>query len=466
VKNILFVSTQPQRFLDQLQLAEKISDKKIVNIKFFISEEVFYKYTDIIKKIEFNIINTMPTKLEVKKDNSTIRSILKKIISPSKIRFLRVYIDRLKTIKIFTKSFINQEKCFLDTLNYQHKAISKLILDNKIDALLINGDRHLGYEPVFLKISKKLKIPSIIIYLVDYADEERIFLNDTNVKKIKPNFLTSRYISDSQLNLNYRVARGSYYYPHTIANALNKFGVITLNPYVMGSGFSNILCLNNEYYKNLYIKNGVPEEKIRVVGDASYDNLYRNYIKQDQVKIAMIEKYGLDHKKSIVIIALPQLAEHNILTWDEHWKEANFLLENCNKLNKNILISLHPKMNRDSYLFLEGKYNCKILEERLADTLVIADVFIATFSSTVIWSVLCGITTLLVDFYGLNYTMYDFLTSIKKLDDKSLFLDTLKNIFDKDVAFKEDWKKLSKDEVFDGNTAKRYLDLINEVTKN
>jgi hypothetical protein len=233
----------------------------------------------------------------------------------------------------------------------------------------------------------------------------------------------------------------------------------------MGSGYSDILCLNNQYYKDIYINRGVDERKIKVVGDGAYDHINKQYLQREVLKQKILKKYSLDGNKKIVIVALPQLGEHNILPWERHWEEINFLMESLTKLDQNILISLHPKMDRKKYEFLENKYNCSILDERLADVLPIADMFVATFSSTVVWSILCGIKTVVVDFYELNYTMYDFLTSIKKVDKKENLKATLETTLSEDIDFSKDWKSLSRDEVFDGQTIQRYIKLINEATK-
>ena len=106
--------------------------------------------------------------------------------------------------------------------------------------------------------------------------------------------------------------------------------------------------------------------------------------------------------------------------------------------------------------------NCKILDERLFESLPSADLFVATYSSTVIWSVLCGIRTVVVDFYGFKYTMYDFLQSIRKVEEKEKFISTLKNSLTESIDFSKDWEILSKDRVFDGKTIQRYINLIKE----
>lgn len=469
MKKILLVATQPQRFLDQVNFAiniKKETDK--LAVYFFVSDEVYSLYSDIVDKLEFQIINE-PKKKTIPLNNKRFKQIVKEKIKNSTTgeqrKKIRKYINSLKNTFLFGARLKKQEKQILTSLEKKYEKISNLVQEYKVDVLLINGDRHLGLEPVFLKISKELNIPSIIIYLVDYADEERIFHNDVVTKKIQPSIFTSSYIRQSQDSLHYKVARDSYYYPHVIGNALDKFGVLTKNPYVMGSGYSDILCLNNKYYKDLYISRGIKEKKIKVVGDGLYDHIYNQYSEKLEIKQKILKEYNLDNNKKIVIVALPQLGEHNMLPWDKHWKEIKFLMEKLENLEQNLLISLHPKMDRKKYEFLEQKYNCTILDERLADVLPIADMFVATFSSTVVWSVLCGIKTVVVDFYGLNYTMYDFLTSIKKVDQKENFETTLTTTLIEEIDFSKDWKSLSRDEAFDGQTIQRYIQLINEVSK-
>ena len=467
MKNILIVATEKQRFLDQVQFANKISNLSIeINIYFFIADDVYNKYKNIIDDLKYVIINPLKLNISVDlKKRNLYKNFLISLLSYGFKNKLKKYLLRFNNTKLFAKKLKNQEYVYLNHLNKRYDVIFQLVDNYKIDLFIINGDRHLGDEPIFLKISKYCKIPTIIPYLVDFADEERIFHNDVITKKIKPNIFTSQYIIESQKNLRYKIVKESYYYPHVIGNALQKFGVITSNPYVMGSGDSNILCLNNQHYKELYIKNGVKKDKIKVIGDGAYDNLYAQNEKKISIRNEIMQNYHLDYDKKIILIALPQLGEHNILPWDKHWEEINFLVESCNKLEQNILISLHPKMNRDSYLFLEKKYNCQILNERLSDVLVVADVFVATYSSTVVWAILCSINTIVIDFYGLNYTMYDFLNSIKKIDNKEKLASTLETVINEEINFSDDWKKLSKNEVFDGKTTQRYIDLINEVIK-
>ena len=463
-KNILIVAIQPQRFLDQIIFAENIYNiDKNISIYFFISEEAYSRYSEIVDNLKFKIINK-PFNFQKKLiKRNYLKDFIKNILNSKQKKRVDKYLYILKNTKLFSNRLKKEEKIFLNNLNKKYQNVYNLIKEYKIDVLFLAGDRHLGLEPLFIKVANDLKITTIIPFMVYFAEEEDLVKTSTIIES--KTLLTSKYIKDSEKKFIHHKRENKYYYPHTIANALDKISVLTQNPWFMGGGYSDILCLPNYQMNKHYIQNGVDSNKIKVLGDISYDNLYLNYKNRINIKKKLLEKYSFINNKKIIIIALPQLAEHSILTWDRHWEEINYLMKSLNELNENILISLHPKMDRKKYEFLEDKYNCTILDERLADVLPIADIFVATFSSTVFWSILCGIKTVVVDFYGLNYTMYDFLTSLRKVDKKDNLKTTLKTTLVEEIDFSKDWKSLSRDDVFDGKTIQRYIKLINEVRK-
>ncbi|MCG7489655.1 hypothetical protein MHN79_09135 [Vibrio sp. Of14-4] len=466
---VLIVSGQPQRFLDELDLARSlVKHSSSMSVCFFISDNVYHKYYDIIENMEFNVVNNLNIKCKTRRKNINLNLNMKKIFfSLVPFGLKNKIIDLIKYIrssKFYTKKLFSQEDEIISKLYDSYLFAKDIVSKHDFNVMFVNGDRHLGIEPVFLKISKELNITSIIPYLVDYSDEERIFFNNPETKYVTPDLFISNYVKKSQKEFIHTSARGYYYYRHPVASALKKFGVLTSDPFVMGKGKSDILCLNNNYYADQYIEKGVDERKIKVVGDISYDTLYQAYIKKNDIVSMVISKYHLDRKKKTVIIALPQLGEHHILPWDRHWEEVRFILSSVSKLEVNVLVSLHPRMIRSDYQFIELEFGCHILEERLANVIVVADLFVATYSSTVVWAVLCGINSAVLDFYDLGYNMYDFLNSIIKIKDKQYLIKGLKSGLIDHRDFSEDWFNLSKEDVFDGNTISRYVNLISEVS--
>lgn len=149
------------------------------------------------------------------------------------------------------------------------------------------------------------------------------------------------------------------------------------------------------------------------------------------------------------------------MPWDKHWEEIRFLCESLCGGNRDTLISLHPRMDIDKYRFIESDYNIPIAEEPLREILPTADSFVATFSSTVEWAVLCKIPTIVVDFYGHNYDMFDDYKGVVVVNDRHKFTDILKRIIeDNDYSEKLvrfNAEKASKLSPFDGKCMERIV---------
>jgi hypothetical protein len=121
-------------------------------------------------------------------------------------------------------------------------------------------------------------------------------------------------------------------------------------------------------------------------------------------------------------------------------------------------------MKYETYKFIEQQYKIYIAKEKLADILPVADIFSATFSSTVQWAVLCEIPAIVFDFYGLNYTCYDFLKGVIKVNEKSKLEKEINRLLNDD----EYYKKMAKEQAkiagyispFDGKCLERIADVI------
>lgn len=469
---ICFVATDPARFLDQLMLANGMSSVARGDIKIilFIGEEVFKCHSETISNLPYEIISAREQ--GISQYHSRQKSIYNKIytcilqyLPPLLSILIQKLSDFVKTSVLYDFKLISLERRYLYYLRNTYRKISALLGKDQIDLIFINGDRHLGYEPVFLKLSHDLNIKSVIPYLVNYSDEERLCvgaLQHARIKHVGRSLLASRYILRSQ-GLQRLSKQCLYYYHHSIANALKKFGVLSDNPFVMGCGKSDILCLNDRHSAVAYSNRGVNSAKIRVLGDASYDKLFHQYTNKKLIKDELCNKYMISGHRKIAILSLPQLAEHGLLSWKEHWIEIEFLVETLCSIDQSVIISLHPKMEICKYKYLEAKYNCRIASERLLEIIPVADIFVSTYSSTVVWATLCGITAVIVDFYKLNYTFYDYLTTVKKVTDKKVFKSVLQDALNDCYSFSYDWGSLSRSEVFDGKTFERYVALAREV---
>lgn len=452
--NIAIPLYKKKRLNELIGLINKLSNYKNLKIYVYIDLDV-YTEEPIVNKINSNakIIYTKFGKkigrhISDEKRINIFDKILNKIYS---------YIKNLSIAKIYL------EIKFLLKLKIKYWKILPIFKSYQIDIVMLLGDRHTDHiEPVLIKIAKEVEAKIVITYLAYYTEKDYL-VNKSKYAKNNERGL-SIYDQIMQNRFSSMSVNNKFYYPHWKRNALRKFGTLSNNPWVMGAGKANILCLPDKKmlirYKDNY---NIKEEKLKVVGDISYDTLYEAYKNRKNVYKTILEKYDLNKGIKTLIIALPQLAEHNILPWKRHWEEINFLVSVITSCNLNILLSLHPKMSREKYNFLENKYKCNILDERLVEVLPIADFFVASNSSTVMWAIQCGIKSLVVDFYGLNIDIFNNLQTVEIVKEKKELKQKLNSLEYKVVDFHKDWSLLSRDNVFQGQVIENYVKLFEEI---
>ncbi len=180
------------------------------------------------------------------------------------------------------------------------------------------------------------------------------------------------------------------------------------NPWIMGGGKSTFVLVEGEDIKRRYIEWGCNKDKIIVTGRAAHDYLFEGFKQKQNIRDRLFKKYHFNQDVKLILVALPQYAEEGLLSWEKHLNEINFIGSIYQQLNANCLISLHPRMERNNYLFLEKEYSLVIAEEPLSDILPAADIFTATYSSTVPWAVLCQIPTVVFDFLDFGYESFNY----------------------------------------------------------
>ena len=452
---VLIVGNAIQRVKSQLFLCNEL--QKINNnydFLFCIDSLDFIPYIKKYKNIKYILIGKTNDNAS---SNFQKNSLFKNIKEGCK----KIHFISNSSLYEFIKIFL-----YLKQLEGMYKKCKRIFLEYFPDVIIVNGDRHFGIEQVILKLGRENNIKNIIPYLV-YSDSESCtnLRRGYSLREFSNNLpLIAKYIFKkypSQV-LDYNNKK-YFFYTLSVILALDKFGTLSKNPWEMGCGLADLVCVDNENTYQRYLSNHVPKKKLKLIGDVVYSNLYNIYLKKEKIRNSIIKKYNLFFNKKIILISLPQLAEHNFFDWGKHWIEINFLVKSLANLNENLLISLHPKMDFDKYSFLEKKHKCKIVKENLSDFLPIADLFIATYSSTIVWAVLCGINSIIVDFYGLNLHMYDYLETPRIIKRKGELLSVAQELLSLKQNYFHDWKQLSRSIVFNDKTIRKYNDLILEV---
>lgn len=269
-------------------------------------------------------------------------------------------------------------------------------------AVILSGDRHFGTELALVAEARELGIPTIVMpfALSDVAGALKIRRDDARYRAdalwLPANRRTAR-----QFPAHVSRANGDSYLFYTVdrTRALDRAGMLPPVPWHPGGGHSTVLAVDGEESRERAAATGVRPEKIRVTGQPSHDVLFGIRSRRDTARGELLARYELNPNAQTILVALPQLAEHGLMSWSDHWREIRFLLHTLTAISANVLIALHPRTSRAAYTRFEREFKCRILAEPTAAVVPLADLYVASYSSTVRWAILCGVPVLLFDFY-------------------------------------------------------------------
>lgn len=439
---ILILADQRQRLRSQINLIKQLIkyDLKLKVTIIVACENIESDFTKILNHNNIEVIYLIKQKLNLSEKNFE-----------SKKNKFNLLIKHTTIGQIFY-SFILSIKMF----KYL-KIAEKYILMIKADVLLVNGDRMgVSLEQAFLKMSKKYGIRSIVPYasVISSGISLRMASLDLYLVKTLLDKILFKNMKNQTKNIDGKVIK---FYDTSTTLVLKVFSLLSLNPWMIGNGLSDYVCIDNLFSFNKYKNDILFPEKFKIVGDIEYDILYHQSASQ---KKYLNTNYIINTELPNIIISLPQLAEHFILNWEQHWQEIYFILDELKDIKANVFLSLHPKMDLNKYVHLEKKYSCVILKEQLRDVIHESDLFIAINSSTVLWSTILGIKTIILDYFELDSSYFKNLSSIQFIKEKKNLKKVVMNTLVSNINFIDDFKILSKDDIFDGNTIKRYFELI------
>lgn len=171
-----------------------------------------------------------------------------------------------------------------------------------------------------------------------------------------------------------------------------------------GFQLPNKLLLFGDIPKQILLEQGYPEDRLIVFGNPTYFPL-KNRVEFD--KKSIIEKYHLPKNKQFILFAPPGMQDYteNKINYNEEIVKK--LLQDF-KDNKELffLIKPHPADNPDDYKKIIdqfGSVNVKIIDGSLIESVIISDLVVSTFSTTIIDSMCLKKAVIQVTFSGIKY---------------------------------------------------------------
>jgi hypothetical protein len=334
-------------------------------------------------------------------------------------------------------------------------------------AVMMPGDRELGFVPAVLRAAADLRIPAVV-GLTASPTSDGLIANRRGQR---------RYRSREGAPVMNRLAAALWprqvagsddgpllFSPGWLTLALGTHRMLSANPWFQGGGNSTDMIVDGERKHEAYMAAGVPAAKLRMIGDLSHAALFRHLQDRGGIRARLEAKYGLEPAKKLVVFAVPIFAEHGLLGWAEHRRQLDLFAAQLAVNRQNVLLSFHPKSRREEYSFLTGKHQLVAASEPLEELLPAADLFIGGNSSTLDWAVLCRKPVINIDYAGIRDRAYLGNPALFNAPTPESFQAALARILPhpEQVGALQDElaRKLS---LFDGKVEERFLDFIRDV---
>ncbi len=476
---ILFVPHMDSSFSEMLDIAIAIKEKRKYSPVFLIHWAGHARSVMACKKngVEFRLFGVSTQNGLPSNDSKNIEggSDINDVSSDGlagKNSKMKSFLARMKSI-IF-RPFLVQFVTYVLRFSRIRLSAKALLHEIKPVALVLMGDRHVGVETALVRVANEMAIPSLIVPfglsetggLVKYRISQPDWKKNYGMKKRVNQVIARRKplwsLDYFDTNLLWNIA------PWMVAAEI--VGIMPRIPWSLGGGGAWRMAVENEYHKNNFIVQKVPHQKMVVVGKPRYDQAAQIWMNQAEHKSHICSALNIDASKPLLVCAVPQMAEHEFLTWPEHWKEMEFLFESFSQLKPevNTILSLHPKSDFAKYLPRAQKFGLPIAKKLPYDQLIpVCDGFVATYSSTVSLAIAAQKPTIVIDFYGFNIDLFSDVKGIEVVKHHEQFAPTLRRLFSDHDYYNQlvegqtqaakTWAR------FDGKATERILNLIDDL---
>jgi hypothetical protein len=298
---------------------------------------------------------------------------------------------------------------YLVKLFRQLRKSRKVIRAEDVVAVVVMGDRHVGWETCLIKAANERDLPTLIVPfgLSDPKSDVEMRLRLPDSGSYQVSTLLDKLVSRSYPTwVRSSGNQPLFFLPPGNALAARALGVMPEYPWTLGGGAARRMAVESPVVFRSFLGNGVAKGKMVVTGKPSMDQIYRRLRTLDETDLR--QEFGISEHQSIILCSVPQLGEHGLLSWDQHWQEIEFLFATLTgQSGAAVILSLHPSSNPGDYRPLAEKFGAILAERRIYELIPLCDILVATYSSVVAQAIGGGKPVIVVDFYSLDYTYYD-----------------------------------------------------------
>jgi hypothetical protein len=303
------------------------------------------------------------------------------------------------TVRIISTSEISREKSdqapeealskfglhFKRLIDYQTHDVTKILRQEMPDVLVLGSDQEF-LSQAFVYAANRLNIPTLLLRL-------GISTNVVNVPGRAVNSSTQRLAHNSMnilIKYSYKLSTmiGSAYNPLKVLRELTKDIWRAFLVYDASGTFGcRAIAIAGPWEKTVLMERGINPKKIFLTGNPEFSvlPLSQNYVVGD-----LRQSLGIKSEEKVILLLTSAMVEHGF--WTEEMR-ASFVKGVINSLNPilkkdfRLIIKIHPVENLDVYRKILGSENKRVLlykDLKLTDAILVSDVVMAGYSTTVL----------------------------------------------------------------------------------
>lgn len=281
---------------------------------------------------------------------------------------------------------------------------AEAIATQRIDALLIPEDIVGNLWPVAIKAGHDVGAPTIVLpYTLANKEEAFQSLKDQQSYQTKNNQIAAmRYPEWRLAERGHDLVR----LPSAHIFAHERLGITPPDPWMMNSGFADVICVDSTASFEYFRAGGIPAEQMRIVGSVSQDVMFERWRNRASHLAELRRQLNLDGAKPLLLVSgCPNQLAGAVPFCEFATIEqvAAFVGESLAPMTDFYDVVVRPHPNFPEFAEMLAPYGIVTSMEATSSLVPLAHVFVAFASATIRWSIACGIPTVNYDVFHYGY---------------------------------------------------------------
>jgi hypothetical protein len=377
-------------------------------------------------------------------------------------------LDRIADLVALARAFAHPIYAYRRNLN----DISDILKRLKPDAIVLPEDVVGPVTALVIKAGHRRGIPSIILpYTI--ANQQEAFRSLTSNPSYHFSPWSNRIVGSMFRRWIMRqngVALVRMPAPYIIGHIMTR--TVPPDPWMMNSGFANVIAVENRAMLDYYVAAGIPRGKMEVVGAIYDDQLAKFKLNKDGELRILRAELGMSTGKPLLVVggcpdqSMSCPAGFEFADMDDFCQQLAQSLKPL-QADYEIVVRPHPNCLRmGDVLAREG------IRSTLTDTarlVALSDVYIAFASATIRWAIACGVPTINYDVFHYDYDDFRGIEGVVNVDRFDRFRQSIGQLLPGSAELDALWSGMSRSAArwgcLDGRSTTRIAALIDRLCR-